>query len=361
MRHLPIVLALALVAAGCDAQFSPDYTGESLLTIVGSVEISDNHTKGRLVPALAFLNESQGEVSIQEVAVHGRFPSDFRLDVFEPPPDEAFVNLTHQKSGEPNVAFGYVTAVSSEHAESVRYGTHQTVTSYGCEETLCNQPCGGKGCLVQRSETCVDADPSLPCYTEETYCETYETPLEECRVEALGGDPALNQSPWETFAGFSQNYVVVYLRERATASSVTSSILGSMDGVPAGYGLYALRAPSEAEVAANQECTARAEVRAATAWNDEFDANLATLSFDICTTSAKGEITEFAAPFCGGPSDQEHLIDEAFEARSRLIEAAKLELGCPIFDLKLERVKDPASESVSVVIGREVQPIFVEN
>jgi hypothetical protein len=134
-----------------------------------------------------------------------------------------------------------------------------------------------------------------------------------------------------------------------------------MDGVPAGYGLYALRTPTEADFTANQACTSRAEVRAAEGWNAEFNADLASLSFDICAPSAKGEITEFPAPFCGGPADQEHLIDEAIEARARFVEAAKLELGCPIFDVKLERVEDPASESVSVVIGREVQPIFVEN
>jgi hypothetical protein len=172
----------------------------------------------------------------------------------------------------------------------------------------------------------------------------------------------LNESPWQTFAGFSQNYIVVYLRDRADSGSVTSAILGSTDGVPAGYGLYAVRVPTEADFEASQECTSQAEVQAATAWNEEFNANLTTLNFDVvCAPMAKGEFSEFAAPFCGGPADQEHLLDEANEARVRLIEAAKLELGCPIFDVKLERVEDPATESVSVVIGREVQPIFVRN
>jgi hypothetical protein len=386
MRHLPPLLALgtfAIGAAGCDAQFSSDYTGESLLTIVGNVEITNDRTKGKLIPALAFMNQSRGEVSIQEVAVRGQFPSDFQLDVFEPPPNDAFVNLTRQKSGEPQLAIGYITAVPIDHPDSIRQGTGVTTTVFGTSEEDSDKACGGKGCRITRSEYCIDDDPSVPCYVEDLYCPTHSTPEEECTYEAVSGDPTLKESPWGNFAGFSQNYVVVFLRERAAAGSVTEAILGGTNGVPRGYGLYAMKAPSEAEYAANQDCTARAEVHAAVAWNEEFEANLSTLNFEaVCfptglsamgappaTPPAPGAPTpigdlgappvDFPAPFCGASSAETDTLDESFEARERLIEASKLELGCAIFDFKFERVKNPADESVSVVIGTQAQPFVL--
>lgn len=379
MRYLPSLLALGTLAAGCDAQFSPDYTGESLLTIVGSVEIA-NGPKGKLVPALAYMNQSRGEVSIQEVAVRGQFPSDFRLDVFEPPPEDAFTNLTHQKSGEPRMAMSFISAVQEEHEDTLRQATSTTFTHFSCEADTCDQPCGGKGCLVGRFDYCVDEDPDVPCYSEEMYCPTFDSNQEDCELIPVSeGDRALKDSPWDSFAGFSQNYLVLFLRERAAPGSVTAAMLGGENGVPRGYGLYALHAPSAEERAAKEECTARAEVHAARAWNEEFEANLATLNFEsVCfptgaapmagpplpgMASAPGDLgaepTDFAAPFCGSNIDAQDQLDAALEARERHIEAAQLELGCAILDFKLERVKNPARESVSVVIGPEVQPIFL--
>lgn len=379
MRQLPPLLGLSVLllgaAAGCDPQLSSRYTGESLLTIVGSVEISNDRTHGRrLVPALASLNESLGSVSIQEVSVRGQFPSDFRIDVFEPPPDEAFMNWTHQKSGEPPVAMSFITAVSDDHPDTIRFGTEGSTTVFSCTQETCDQPCGGKGCLVSRDEFCVSEDPSVPCYTEEMYCPTFNSPREQCSIEPIGGNPALKDSPWDMFAGFSQNYLVLFLRERAPAGSVTAAMLGAADGVPRGYGLYAVRPPSEADVAANEACTAQAEVRAASAWNEEYDANLTTLNFEtVCAPTSRGAPslpgtpstppppTEFAAPFCGGNIDEQDKLDDALEARERLIEAAKLQLGCSILDFALERVKNPANEPVSVIIGPEVQPLQLRN
>jgi hypothetical protein len=40
--------------AACGSQSSPDYVGESLLTLQGRVEIADAQTEGSLRPALAF-------------------------------------------------------------------------------------------------------------------------------------------------------------------------------------------------------------------------------------------------------------------------------------------------------------------
>jgi hypothetical protein len=113
------MLAFAL-ATGCDAQVSPRFTGEALLTITGSVQIQQPDHGDLVVPALAFWIPSKGEVRIQDVEVQGEFPSDFRLDVYEPPPTEAYFEATRQGSGEPRMAAGYITAVAADHPSTIQ-------------------------------------------------------------------------------------------------------------------------------------------------------------------------------------------------------------------------------------------------
>ena len=66
-------LALGLLAAlcACDPQASPLFRGVPLLTVNGSVSIAENHTRGKLQPALAFVNRRTGEMQILEVACGG--------------------------------------------------------------------------------------------------------------------------------------------------------------------------------------------------------------------------------------------------------------------------------------------------
>ena len=189
------ILAFVLMF-GCDAQVSPRFTGEALLTITGSVQIERPANGDLLVPALAFWIPSKGEARIQDVAVQGEFPSDFRLDVYEPPPAEAYFEATHQRSGEPRMAAGYITAVAADHPSTIRAAVQQNETVFGCLPAECDEPCGGKGCLVSTSEYCPGEGVSIPCYSEATYCPTFNSSREQCTVEPMGdGDPALKESP----------------------------------------------------------------------------------------------------------------------------------------------------------------------
>ncbi len=361
-RHALGIFALTLATA-CDSQVSPFFTGESLLTIVGSVEIARSD-RDSIIPALAFGIPEAGEVRIQEVAVQGRFPSDFRIDVYEPPPADAYFNATHQLSGEPRVAAGYLTAVPPDHPDTIQSATHQISTQYSCTVETCDQPCGGKGCLVSMDEYCVDSDPSIPCYVEAMYCPTFNSSPHECTFEPIGdGDPELKESPWRSFGGFSQNYMVLFLEERARKGSVIATLLGSPSGVPAGYGLYRLREPSDSWQADRDACTAEAMVHGVSAFNEEFGTELTTLDFDVlCGPQAAGaEPGAFAAPFCGGPSDAQDEVDAAFAGLERHLERAKLELKCLIHESVVERVDHPERESVSVTIGPQLQPAFTFN
>src|SRR5687768_1001308 len=109
------LLLAAVVLAGCDRQVDSDYQGEPLLRIRGNVTIPLGLEGGDLVPAIAFNAVSSkrrdqrcgndfpyDHVQIVDVGVTGDFPSNFTLDVFDPPPDEA---LWEPVPGGPSVAF----------------------------------------------------------------------------------------------------------------------------------------------------------------------------------------------------------------------------------------------------------------
>jgi hypothetical protein len=339
-------IAVAVMLAACDEQVTPEYVGESLLTIVGSVEIADDRTEGRLIPALAFTNDHAGQVMIQEVSVRGEFPSDFRLDVFEPPPSDAFFHATHRTQGEPRIATGYVTAVTVTHPATISFSTEYNVTSFGCDPAGCDQPCPTKGCRVERDEWCVTGDASVPCYAEDLYCPTFRQ-TNECVAEPTGvGDPALKGDPWSEFAGFSQNYLVVDLEDRALPGSLTAQLLGAPNGVVAGYGLYTARGMSDDELATADDCTARAEAAAAIPYNADHGTVLPTLGFEVCGIMP-------ALPFCAGTPEG---LDAAAEDVAGYVEVAKHELGCPLSVLVLARVVDPENQSVSVIIRSDTQP-----
>jgi hypothetical protein len=109
------VAGLSLAFSACDLQASPEFRGQSLLTVRGSVTIAEDHTRGELVPALAFVNRETGEVHVLDVAVQGEFPSDFRIDVFTPPSPETLTQQTDFGDDEPRIALGYITAVTEDH------------------------------------------------------------------------------------------------------------------------------------------------------------------------------------------------------------------------------------------------------
>jgi hypothetical protein len=151
--------------------------------------------------------------------------------------------------------------------------------------------------------------------------------------------------------------MVVFLEEPAKAGTVTAAVLGSKKDVPAGYGLYELRAPTEAETAAAEACIAQAEVRGAPEFNREWGTNLTTLNFDAYCGPQDMNAPDlgFRAPFCGAASDELDKLDEASAARDRYIERAMLELGCQMRGAIAKRVEHPAGESITVVVGADVQ------
>jgi hypothetical protein len=122
-------MGLGLLAGCGDAQVSPNYRGEPLLKIQGTVTRTDGSpVEESLVPAIAWWQE-KGAITppggawepsqdlsswaLHDVGVLGHFPAEFTMSVYEPPPNGSY----HELAFEPGVEFavGYIVAVPADH------------------------------------------------------------------------------------------------------------------------------------------------------------------------------------------------------------------------------------------------------
>jgi hypothetical protein len=342
-----LAAAPALVLGACDAQHTSDYRGEALLSLRGSVEIADdNHVKGKLVPAIAFV--THGDVHIVDVDVHGEFPADFTLDVYEPPPD-GIVTEEFEYPGEPEVAAGYITAVAVDHPSIVPLV--QGVGSSGgpcvsqtstLEDDAGIADGGGRNapepCPVSKS-WCRAGDQD-DCYTETANCPNFNTPFDQCEVTAKSGDPALRGEIWDLFAGLSENYVIAYLRGDAAKRSVVAHELGGgKTGLSAGYHLIELSRESDADDEARTACENHARELAIDRYNEAHGTDYGPS--DPETDSCYDESL---------PCDQ--AVADAIAGRVR---KASAELDCPRDDVQLTVIPHPEDEHIAVRIGKSIR------
>lgn len=175
---------LATLATGCGSQVSREYYGESLLALRGSVILdSTRGSPSNLVPVLAYDRPVRGAISrgfqLVDVVYRGSFPSRFALDVFAPPPPEAFREIQTPLGRTLTYAWGTVAAVAPEHP-SVLAASNLREWSY----------CLGKACFVDRSR-CASED---NCYYERERCslpDRFDVPNDaysNCREVATRGD-----------------------------------------------------------------------------------------------------------------------------------------------------------------------------
>jgi hypothetical protein len=344
--------ALCLACAACDAQVSPAYVGESLLTIEGTVSLPAGRA-GTYLPALAFMTDQPNTADIMEIAAQALTADSLRLDVYEHPRSDAFRPASHQRGGEPGMAVGYLTGVVPDHPDPLRLTTTQKTTQYGCAFDECSNACAAPGCMVRKIEWCTTAD-DRPCYSETTYCPRYDSALELCTTLPTGeGDLALKDEAWRMLAGFSQNYLVIDLDAPAQAGSVTATLLGSSTEVPAGFGLYAIQPLSLAERALAQVCSRQAEKVAAVTYNAEHGTNHTTLGFEACFPCALIGCLDPPVEFCQGPQPE---LERAQNDVARDVERAKVTLGCALSDLGLSRMNDPSQTSIAVIIAQDNPP-----
>jgi hypothetical protein len=120
---IPFTLAALplFVLSACDAQVDPDYPGEPIASLVGTVtnEMQSRSATDPVV-VLLWMNENTpggpdtfyGETA----AVSGQFPADFTLDVFTPPPDFVLNDFTAggQRPDESRVGTAAIAVVDGQ-------------------------------------------------------------------------------------------------------------------------------------------------------------------------------------------------------------------------------------------------------
>lgn len=119
MRHVSTLLSISLVtaalaAAGCDQPAGPDYEGEVLASLRGTV-VDDRSTDTSAAKVVLVWGVDEAPIDrhvATEVPVAGAFPAEFRLDVFEPPPDDAL--MTPEGVDEPRIGVAYVLVVPED-------------------------------------------------------------------------------------------------------------------------------------------------------------------------------------------------------------------------------------------------------
>jgi len=326
--------ALSL-ASGCDDQVAPGYFGQALLSVTGSCVIENSHTQGELIPALAF--DKSPVITIVDVPVQGTFPSKFRLEMYEAPPESTLHHPTRQEEGEPLVSIGHITAVTSDHPDKLYVGNSLKLTAYDCKDE-------GRAddlCLDQTEETCPEPNPdNIPCYVEKRYCPKGDRDSDQCIVEK-SGDPALKlYDIYSKFAGLSQNYQVIYLAEAATPGSATAAWFEAKGGVPSGYGLYEVTPLSGEEADEYKHVDSRAWELATQYYNEAHGTDYKSL---LCDEDGD-------APFCTMPSEDIEGRTGPHAEIDRLVEKAKIELGRSISGQHYKRVDDPANTAISIVI-----------
>lgn len=360
-------MGLATAIGGCDPQASPEFLGESLFTIRGRVTITEDYTEGKLEPALAFIQRQSGEIQVVDVAVKGEFPSNFRFDVFDRPTDDVLGKLTDLELGpiaaapgseedEPLAAIGYITAVTSDHPDTFYFASESSseVRPSSCSGGPC--PCDPvRGCATTE-EWCAGASGDN-CYRETTVCPEPDSPPSDCHVEREG-NPALKEPTLSHFAGLSQNYLVVYLKDAAPAGSFTAAWLGSPAGLRAGYHLLETLRFDEAEQVELSACHDVAEERAFERYNAAHDTEYGHDDLDLisCETGCV-EVSEFCqfarSTVCDLPAGERQGVIDSLE---RAIIQSKLDMACVLSPLA--PVKNIANTSISIVISPDVQPGF---
>lgn len=85
----------ALLLAACDAQVEPDYPGEPLATVHGTVVKADDSALGDIDAALVWVNLATNPDTLigARTDVEGAFPASFTLSLYEPPPAGALMDL----------------------------------------------------------------------------------------------------------------------------------------------------------------------------------------------------------------------------------------------------------------------------
>jgi hypothetical protein len=242
-----------------------------------------------------------------------------------------------------------ITAVTADHPDVIDNPVHQGSGGLTCADDV---SCSA-GTVTFESWCTRDGE---HCYQETTSCPSNSSLPEECEFTTQG-DPALKRDMWDSFAGLSENYGVVYLRDPAPRRSWTAQVLGAREhGLAAGYHVLAIEPGSEERELQAMRCSQDAAEVAAEGYNERHDTawSAEQLANDECgqdpmPCTADGSV-------CG--SGFLPCAPDTIEEFERTRELVLVDLDCPLTYVVLRPVEDLASERVSVRIDPDAQPII---
>lgn len=242
-RSLSLAVIGALSMAGCAAQNTTDYEGESLFSMVGRVEAALDVEQGPLLPAIAFMTPQGYQIEYVDAEVSGEFPASFQIDVYAPPPAAVIGGEERELAGEPGWSIGFIAAVTADHLTTMHYAS--VVTGSDVPEV-----CDDDGCTtVYEAATSMHEKSGMLT----VHCPPGEDPisldparLPACAIVERTGDPML-VATWKdpTFAGAAANYAVLYLDGPAPAGGLIATRFHAPEGLAAGYHLMTLAPPGE--------------------------------------------------------------------------------------------------------------------
>jgi hypothetical protein len=122
-------LGNALVMAGplaCSAQAEPDYRGEPLAVVRGAIVTGEQSAPSDVDAAVVWVSGAgpdQDGYPIARVRVHGEFPAQFTIEVFDPPPDSLppqYLNGPPDAEPDPT-SIGVLAAIAPDSGDRVTY------------------------------------------------------------------------------------------------------------------------------------------------------------------------------------------------------------------------------------------------
>jgi hypothetical protein len=266
---VPGALLSALLLSACGSQAGEGYRGESLLSMQGQATVLAPTGGEPVVPALCFYDEEstrrnagikslaldhlppdieqdlRGDqpvsdeppwpheeqllIHIVDVESTGRFPSEFDVEVYAPPPEET---LSRAVPGGPRMAVGFVCAVKRDHRAVSRY--LQFVENYSCNT---EGPSGSSDCFLRFLWLIAGSD---RYYSERYDCPDGVMNYEECTLTTKQGDATLKlETVGEDIVGAAASPAVVYLDGKAAPGTFAAWLFdASKTGLSAGYHLF---------------------------------------------------------------------------------------------------------------------------
>jgi hypothetical protein len=363
------VVSLTFVLAGCDAKAGSAYQGESLMSLQGRVVIDNSDPPAELVPALAFVDRT-ATYHILDVEVRGEFPSDFQLDVLDPPPEAAFLaprdSFPDATERDPRYAHGYLSAVAPQHPDKV------PVVLQSIQGDRCDGPTSRTA--EPGAPWSVSTEPGFSCYRQFKACtgdnkECYEKEercdhnFENCEIVRASGSLDLLDRVADNFAGIAPGYLVLYLEGRAEAGTAVARVFGRGKPLAAGYHLLKVTEPVNGDddtddsddaaiIAAVEQCLNNAEARVVSEYNRINGTNFDDIN-ELPRIRMEAPPPEPPMDGSFGDFDTTGFYDEVDEARALAI----AELDCESLAIVREPLPRPY-DKLSLTIGQALETRF---